>query len=253
MAAGAATAGLLTAACSSSDSGNGQTSVGPDGAAVRAARTEKALRSRSADTSRVLLARYDAVRERHPGQEARLAPLRDAVARHITVLTPEAREEEAPKASGASDGAARGAGDGATHGARHGASGGASGGAPYGANGASDGAARGTDDGATRAPEKPSATSGPSDSPGSSGRTGAPGSSAAPASITTPDAGVTAAPQVPADPAAALKDLAAAERRTCDAHTATLMEAPPELARLLASLAAASAGHAYLLTEGARP
>ncbi|MFI6704014.1 hypothetical protein ACIBJC_34630 [Streptomyces sp. NPDC050509] len=242
MAAGAATAGLLTAACSSSDSGNGQTSVGPDGAAVRAARTEKALRQRSAHTSRALLARYDAVRERHPGQEARLAPLRDAVARHITVLTPEARKEEAPKASdapyGASDRAERGAGDGATRDARH---------------GASDGPGDGAERGAARAPKKPSATSDPSDSPGSSGRTGAPGSSATPASTTSPDATVTAVPHVPADPAAALKDLAATERRTCEAHTATLMEAPPELARLLASLAAASAGHAYLLTEGARP
>ncbi|MFD5750625.1 hypothetical protein [Streptomyces sp. NPDC127033] len=55
-----------------------------------------------------------------------------------------------------------------------------------------------------------------------------------------------------ADPATALKELASAERRTCDTHTATLMEAPPELARLLASLAAASAAHAYLLTEGPR-
>ncbi|MFE3829080.1 hypothetical protein [Streptomyces sp. NPDC059092] len=214
MAAGAATAGLLTAACSSSGPADGQVSGGPDGAAARAARVEKALRRRSADTSRTLLAWYDAVRKRHPGQEARLAPLRGAVARQITALTPEPRKEEAPKASDA----------------------------PYGAeNGASHGA--------TSTPEKPSATS---DSPAPSGRAGAPGPSAPPASTAAPDATAAAHP-VPADPTAALKELAAAERRTCDAHTATLMEAPPELARLLASLAAASAGHAYLLTEGARP
>lgn len=64
------------------------------------------------------------------------------------------------------------------------------------------------------------------------------------------DAGPTAPPSVPDDPGAALKDLAAAERRTSDAHAAALVHAPPELARLLASLAAAGAAHAYLLTEG---
>ncbi|MFE2379306.1 hypothetical protein [Streptomyces sp. NPDC059398] len=59
-----------------------------------------------------------------------------------------------------------------------------------------------------------------------------------------------APPAVPADLGAALKALAAAERRATDAHTAALADAPPELARLLASLAAASAVHAYLLTRG---
>ncbi|WP_327294950.1 MULTISPECIES: hypothetical protein [unclassified Streptomyces] len=59
-----------------------------------------------------------------------------------------------------------------------------------------------------------------------------------------------APPAVPADRTAALKALAAAERRATDAHTAALAGAPPELARLLASVAAASAVHAYLLTQG---
>ncbi|MCX4723403.1 hypothetical protein [Streptomyces sp. NBC_01306] len=59
-----------------------------------------------------------------------------------------------------------------------------------------------------------------------------------------------APPAVPADRKAALKALAAAERRATDAHTAALADAPPELARLLASVAAASAVHAYLLTQG---
>ncbi|MFI2368690.1 hypothetical protein [Streptomyces sp. NPDC018833] len=54
----------------------------------------------------------------------------------------------------------------------------------------------------------------------------------------------------PDDPAAALKALAAAERRTADEHTASLLKAEPELARLLASVAAAGAVHAYLLTKG---
>ncbi|MFJ3932604.1 hypothetical protein [Streptomyces sp. NPDC090029] len=59
-----------------------------------------------------------------------------------------------------------------------------------------------------------------------------------------------AAGPVPEDPAAALKALAAAERRASDEHLASVTEAEPELARLLASVAAADAAHAYLLTKG---
>ncbi|WP_369149487.1 hypothetical protein [Streptomyces sp. R44] len=58
--------------------------------------------------------------------------------------------------------------------------------------------------------------------------------------------------RVAADPRAALRELAAAERRASDGHTAALLTAPPEYARLLASVAASGAAHAYLLTEGAR-
>ncbi|MFB8144813.1 hypothetical protein [Streptomyces parvus] len=54
---------------------------------------------------------------------------------------------------------------------------------------------------------------------------------------------------VSADPKAAVRELAAAERRRADAHTEALLSAGPELARLLASVAAAAAAHAYLLTE----
>ncbi|MGI5340382.1 hypothetical protein ACQEVS_24760 [Streptomyces sp. CA-181903] len=54
-------------------------------------------------------------------------------------------------------------------------------------------------------------------------------------------------PAVPDDPDQALATLAAAERRTADGHTAALAAAPPELARLLASVAASGAAHAYLL------
>ncbi|TFI20563.1 hypothetical protein [Streptomyces sp. 4R-3d] len=57
-------------------------------------------------------------------------------------------------------------------------------------------------------------------------------------------------PFVPADPGKAVRELAAAERRSADAHAEALVQAPPELARLLASLAAAGAAHAYLLTKG---
>ena len=52
---------------------------------------------------------------------------------------------------------------------------------------------------------------------------------------------------MPGDEKAALAALGEAERRTSEARTAALMKAPPELARLLASVAAAGAAHAYLL------
>ncbi|MFI6645565.1 hypothetical protein [Streptomyces sp. NPDC050504] len=58
-------------------------------------------------------------------------------------------------------------------------------------------------------------------------------------------------PPPAADRRAALRELADAARRTSDAHTAALLDAPPELARLLASVAAACAAHAHLLSEGA--
>ncbi|MDX3375842.1 hypothetical protein PV390_15700 [Streptomyces sp. ME02-6991-2A] len=65
-----------------------------------------------------------------------------------------------------------------------------------------------------------------------------------------------AAPPAPgpvsADAKAAVKELAAAERRRADAHAEALLTAEPELARLLASVAAAAAVHAYLLTELAK-
>ncbi|WP_028814796.1 twin-arginine translocation signal domain-containing protein [Streptomyces flavidovirens] len=57
-----------------------------------------------------------------------------------------------------------------------------------------------------------------------------------------------APPAVAAERGAALKKLAAEEQRGTDAYTAALLEAPPELARLLASVAAAGAAHVYLLT-----
>lgn len=61
------------------------------------------------------------------------------------------------------------------------------------------------------------------------------------------------APSAPAtDARTALKELAAEERRVADVRAAALLEAGPELARLLASVAAAGAAHAYLLTELAK-
>ncbi|MEO3845873.1 hypothetical protein [Streptomyces sp. B22F1] len=52
---------------------------------------------------------------------------------------------------------------------------------------------------------------------------------------------------VAAEPARAVAELAALEKRTADAHTAALATAPGELAGLLASVAAAGAAHVYLL------
>ncbi|MFE0380766.1 hypothetical protein ACFW1M_35550 [Streptomyces inhibens] len=56
-------------------------------------------------------------------------------------------------------------------------------------------------------------------------------------------------PPVSQDERAARTALADAERKLADARTQALTAAPPELARLLASVAASGAVHAYLLTE----
>ena len=58
------------------------------------------------------------------------------------------------------------------------------------------------------------------------------------------------APEIPGDEKKAVAELATAERTLADARSAALLDAPPEVARLLASVAAAGAAHAYLLTEG---
>ncbi|WP_369392214.1 hypothetical protein AB5J72_35005 [Streptomyces sp. CG1] len=57
---------------------------------------------------------------------------------------------------------------------------------------------------------------------------------------------------VPAGEKDALADLATAERALADWRTKDLLTAPGELARLLASVAAAGAAHAYVLAEGAK-
>ncbi|WP_086772721.1 hypothetical protein [Streptomyces bobili] len=66
--------------------------------------------------------------------------------------------------------------------------------------------------------------------------------------------GVPPAPAVvvPANAKDALADLAGAERALSDLRVAALVDLPGEPARLLASVAASGAAHAYLLTEGAR-
>lgn len=90
------------------------------------------------------------------------------------------------------------------------------------------------------------------------GRTASPGtSSAAPdsASASASASARAAGPGddsggVPADEKGAVALLAGAERKLADRRAADLLEVPGELARLLASVAAAGAAHVYLLTEG---
>ncbi|MEU7384656.1 MULTISPECIES: hypothetical protein [unclassified Streptomyces] len=90
-----------------------------------------------------------------------------------------------------------------------------------------------------------------------SGSTAAPTGSAAPEGSGSPDGSqAPAGAEASGSPAAqqtaksALAGLAAAERSLSDRRTALLIQVPGELARLLASVAAAGAAHAYLLTEG---
>lgn len=59
-------------------------------------------------------------------------------------------------------------------------------------------------------------------------------------------------PTVPTQEKDALADLATAERTLADQRTKALLTVPGELARLLASVAAAGAAHSFLLTEGAK-
>ncbi|CAM5746307.1 hypothetical protein SAFG77S_03040 [Streptomyces afghaniensis] len=77
---------------------------------------------------------------------------------------------------------------------------------------------------------------------------GGPGRKPSP-SPSSPSASSSAA-AVPGDDKDALAALAAAERELADRRAKALLDVPGELARLLASVAAAGAAHVYLLTEG---
>lgn len=77
----------------------------------------------------------------------------------------------------------------------------------------------------------------------------APSLTASPSPSGSPSPSASSGPSVPARPGAALSALAAAERTLADARAAALIGAPPELARLLASVAACGAGHVLLLKE----
>ncbi|WP_149549866.1 hypothetical protein [Streptomyces marokkonensis] len=86
------------------------------------------------------------------------------------------------------------------------------------------------------------------------GRTASPPPSSSPSPSPSGPASPSASPSaaVPAKEKDALAELAAAEREIAERRTTALLDAPGELARLLASVAAAGAAHAYLLTEAGR-
>nr|WP_324603707.1 hypothetical protein [Streptomyces sp. SPB78] len=81
----------------------------------------------------------------------------------------------------------------------------------------------------------------PSSAPGrAAGAAGAAATSASPG------------PTVASDQKTALRDLATAENKLADHRARVLVNAPGELARLLASVAAAGAAHAYVLGAAAK-
>ncbi|MFJ3926932.1 hypothetical protein [Streptomyces sp. NPDC090022] len=127
-----------------------------------------------------MLERYDATLAAHPALAGRLAPLRAAVAAHVTALDPD-QPRRTPSAT-------------------------------------------------------PSAT-------------GAPAAAGAPKASGTPQASGAPAEAVPAKPEEAVTALAEAERDLAETRTVALAEAPGELARLLASVAACGAVHHHLLTS----
>ncbi|MCF3178940.1 hypothetical protein IPZ70_03100 [Streptomyces polychromogenes] len=77
----------------------------------------------------------------------------------------------------------------------------------------------------------------------------APSRTASPSGSPSPSAPAAGRAEVPAKPTEALSALADAERSLSEARTIALAGAPGELARLLASVAACGAVHAYLLTS----
>ncbi|MET8410635.1 hypothetical protein ABZV34_21470 [Streptomyces sp. NPDC005195] len=97
----------------------------------------------------------------------------------------------------------------------------------------------------------PSASSSASASSSSSASSSASPSGSASASPSAP-ASASSSPAVPAREKDALADLAAAELALVDRRTRALLDVPGELARLLASVAAAGAAHAFLLTKEAK-
>ncbi|MEU0675178.1 hypothetical protein ABZ330_20240 [Streptomyces sp. NPDC006172] len=104
--------------------------------------------------------------------------------------------------------------------------------------------------GAATAPGTPE-TSGAA-SPGAASASASPSGASASGAAASGRPAPTASASVPANEKDALAGLAAAERTLADSRVAALADVPGELARLLASVAAAGAAHAYLLTEGTR-
>ncbi|WP_406378783.1 hypothetical protein [Streptomyces sp. NBC_00197] len=100
-------------------------------------------------------------------------------------------------------------------------------------------------------------SAGSSASPSAAASGTAPGSASgsptpSPSGSASASASASASSDVAARPKDALSELATAELALADERTQALVELPGELARLLASVAAAGAAHAYLLTEAAK-
>ncbi|MFF2367089.1 hypothetical protein ACFVU0_30900 [Streptomyces sp. NPDC058122] len=119
------------------------------------------------------------------------------------------------------------------------------GGGSAGASAAASGAASASGSGS------PAASASSSESPSASAPASASGSAAASSSASS-SASAGVSPGVAARPKDALADLAAAELKLADERTQALVDVPGELARLLASVAAAGAAHAFLLTKAAK-
>ncbi|MFF1486214.1 hypothetical protein ACIGZH_28475 [Streptomyces sp. NPDC058319] len=169
------------------------------------------VRAGAARDSEDLARRYDAVLAAHPALAGRLAPLRAEVARHAAAFGGAGASAAAPAPSST--------------------------------------ATAGSGDGATR-PASPAATDAVRAAVGGGGAAGTAGPSGSAGAAASGGAAASASAGVPARPGDALASLATAERSLADRRTDALLQAPGELARLLASVAAAGAAHAYLLTEG---
>ncbi|MEV6017969.1 hypothetical protein [Streptomyces sp. NPDC051997] len=170
-------------------------------------------RARAARDSLSLSDRYTAVIAAHPQLAERLGPLRAEVVRHATAF----------------------------------------GGGSAGATASSSGSASAPESVSPSAPESASASASSTGSPSAS----ATGSASATVSPSEPasasgSAPAGASPGVAARPKDALAELASAELALADERTQALVTVPGELARLLASVAAAGAAHAFLLTKAAK-
>ncbi|MCQ8768600.1 hypothetical protein [Streptomyces telluris] len=220
-------AGALLTGCS----GASGASSGPSAA--------ERLRAAAGRDSAQLLARYDATIAAHGALAERLRPLREEVARHAEAFgasrgaSGAPRGGTAPAASGPLDGSASAASS-----------------APSVSSGTTSEPSESPESPeSSEASEGPKASGSPESSSSESSSSAAPGASASGASASAHTDGVP--DRVPGDEKGALAALADAERRTADSRTKALGSAPPELARLLASVAAAGAAHAYLLRSDA--
>jgi len=95
-------------------------------------------------------------------------------------------------------------------------------------------------------PPAPSPTATPTPTPSAS-RSPTPSATATPSPSPTASSSAPGAPAVPRSSAKALASLASAERALADRRAAVLLDVPGGLARLMASVAAAGAGHVVLL------